>query len=82
MWTPNPQALVTDLGDELVVLHAESGQMFSLNASGRAAWLALPTTLDGIEAVLTTQGAAPETARSDAQAWLSEMEAEGLVISS
>ena len=82
MWTPNPQALVTDLGDELVVLHAESGEMFSLNASGRVAWLALPGELAGIEAALVAQGAAPEAAHADALAWLAQMEAEGLVSSS
>lgn len=82
MWTPNPQALVTDLGNELVVLHAESGEMFSLNASGRAAWLALPTRLEGVVAALVAQGAPPEAAHTDALAWLSEMEAEGLVSSS
>lgn len=80
MWTPTPDALVTDLGDELVLLHAGRGEMFNLNASGRAAWLALPSDLEGIRAALIAVGAPPEQAEHDALTWLQEMEAQGLLL--
>ncbi|WP_425147140.1 PqqD family peptide modification chaperone [Deinococcus sp.] len=79
MYARSPDALVTDLGDELVILNAQSGEMYNLNASGRAAWQALPTSLDGVAAALVALGAAPEAAQADARAWLTQLEAEGLV---
>ena len=82
MWSPNPDVLVTDLGDELVVLHAATGEMFSLNASGRAVWHSLPAPLERIEAALIAQGAPHADAQADAQALLAQMQAQGLVSSS
>ena len=80
MWMTNPDALVSDLEHELVVMHAPSGEMFSLSASGRAAWQALPSDLAGVSAALITLGAAPEQARHDAETWLAEMSAAGLIL--
>ena len=52
MWKADPEVLVTDLGDELVLLHPTKSQMFGLNAAGRLMWHHLPATTDDLTALL------------------------------
>lgn len=40
-YRPSHEIIVTDLGDELVLLDPSSGTMFGLNECGRRVWLAL-----------------------------------------
>ena len=40
----SPDVLVTDLNDELVLLHATTSQMYSLNEVARRVWQRLPAT--------------------------------------
>jgi hypothetical protein len=41
-YEPKAALIETDLPDELVLLDPETQEMFSLNATGRLAWRALP----------------------------------------
>ncbi|MFC4639491.1 PqqD family protein [Deinococcus hohokamensis] len=80
MWEANPDVLVTDLGDELVLLNPASGVMFSLNETGRLAWLALPDTEEMLGGVLTGAHEIPlEVALQDIRGLLSDLQARGLV---
>ncbi|TSA79388.1 PqqD family protein [Deinococcus detaillensis] len=54
MWKANTEVLVTPLEDELVLMHPTSGEMFSLNASSRLIWTALPQTEDTLAELLAT----------------------------
>ena len=74
MWTMEENVLETDLGDELVLMHAGLGEMFGLNASGRVIWQALPATEDTLEGLLvSTYGLDADQARADVQALLAEL---------
>ncbi|MFB9993339.1 PqqD family protein [Deinococcus oregonensis] len=79
MWTPAPDVLVTDLETEVVLLQAGSGEMFQLNASGRAAWFAFPTDTAGVAAILIKHGAPEAQAQIDADAWLNDLHTRGLI---
>ncbi|SMB91842.1 PqqD family protein [Deinococcus hopiensis] len=80
MWETDPDVLVTDLGDELILMHAGQGLMFSLNATGRAAWLALPGTPEAVVAALCAAFEVDITqAEADARALLAELAARGVV---
>ena len=80
MWTANPDILVTDLGDELVLMHPTRSEMFSLNAAGRALWQALPATLDTLGGVLArTYALSEEQAQADAQALVRDLAARDLL---
>ena len=48
-----PDVIATDLADELILLDPGTGEMFSLNATGRAIWQAL----DGRTAVADVSAA-------------------------
>jgi hypothetical protein len=52
MWSPNPAVLVTDLADELVLMHPLRSEMFSLNASGRLIWQNLPNSTQVLSQLL------------------------------
>ncbi len=43
-YAAHPEVLVTDLNDELVLLHGVTGQMYSLNTVARSVWQWLPAT--------------------------------------
>ncbi|GGO39186.1 PqqD family protein [Deinococcus humi] len=74
MWTKEANVLETDLGDEMVLMHAGLGEMFSLNDSGRVIWQALPATEDTLEQLLiTTYGLDADQARADLRSLLSEL---------
>lgn len=80
MWEAHAVVLVTDLGDELVLLQAQSTQMFQLNGSGRVAWLALPGTTQQVEAALVQAfDIAPPQARVDAAALLADLSTKHLI---
>ena len=80
MWEVDPDVLVTDLGDELILMHAARGLMFSLNAAGRAVWLALPGTPETVAAALMeTFEVNAEQAEADVRALLSDLTGQGMV---
>lgn len=54
MWFINPEVLVTDLHNEMVLLHPEKSEMFSLNATARELWQRLPATQQELEATLAS----------------------------
>lgn len=73
-YAPNPEVLVTDLGEELVLMHPASQGMFSLDAVGRWLWQALPATpqdlASGLGQAFTVE---PEVALLDVQDWLADL---------
>lgn len=80
MWEVDPDVLVTDLGDELILMHAGRGLMYGLNATGRAAWLALPATTEAVGTALSKAFAvAPDQAQDDARTLLADLAAQGMV---
>lgn len=80
MWEAHPDVLVTDLGDELVLMQAARGLMYSLNRTGRTAWMALPASAEVVgEALARAFDVPPEQAGADAGALLSELAAQGMV---
>ncbi|PTA67192.1 PqqD family protein [Deinococcus arcticus] len=80
MWETDPEVLVTDLGDELILMHAGRSLMYSLNATGRAAWLALPATTQGVGAALSAAFQVPAAqAEQDAHTLLVDLATQGMV---
>ncbi|AXH00710.1 PqqD family protein (plasmid) [Deinococcus wulumuqiensis] len=80
MWTANPDILVTDLGDELVLMDPQGSLMFSLNAAGRLLWQSLPASADTLaQRLQTTYGLGAAQARADSQAVLDDLAARRLV---
>ncbi len=80
MWQANSAVLITDLGDELVLMHPERSEMFSLNATGKLLWQQLPATLDSLSHSLEqTYGLTPSQARDDAEAVLEQLRTRDLV---
>jgi PqqD family protein of HPr-rel-A system len=76
----NEQVVVTDLGDELVVMAPASGKMFSLNSSGRTLWQRLPATVDELaEALCEAFEVSEADAQADSEAWLAALVEVGLV---
>ncbi len=83
MYTRNPSVIETDLEHELILLDPGSGEMFSLNDTGRRVWRALPA--DSTTALARELEAALEvdleTAERDVDALLAHLSAAGLVTS-
>lgn len=80
MWQPQPDLLVTDLGDELVLMHPQRSEMFSLNAAGRLLWSRLPATPEQLADVLVqTYGLDAAQAHADAKAVLDDLAARDLI---
>ncbi|MFW8626970.1 PqqD family protein [Deinococcus sp. ME38] len=80
MWRGNEDVLVTDLDDELVLMHAGRSEMFSLNAAGRLLWQALPASEETLTDLLRrTFGLGDVQARSDVRAVLHELVARDLI---
>lgn len=80
MWKKNPDILVTDLGDELVLLHPTDSEMFSLNAAGRLLWQHLPASTQELAALLeNTYGLDAAQAQADAENVLNELSNRRLV---
>lgn len=80
MWAVNPDILVTDLQDELVLMHPQSSQMFSLNATGRLLWLALPASQTSLTELLAREyGLETLQAKQDVQNVLNDLMQRDLV---
>lgn len=71
MWQVNSEVLVTELDGELVLMHPARSEMFSLNASGRLIWRALPQTQAALGELLAARyGLSLEQAGADVSAVL------------
>jgi hypothetical protein len=69
-YTLSKQYLWKEIGDQVVILHFESGRYFSLNASGSLIWKAALDNLSIeqiIEQLRTEFDVDQETARQDAE---------------
>lgn len=72
----------TAIDDEIVVMNLDTGDFFSLEGTGRAAWLLIDGTRDlpGIVAVLAEQFAAPRAVMAaDLEIFVAELGRAGLV---
>ncbi|GGJ75774.1 PqqD family protein [Deinococcus aquiradiocola] len=79
-YTAIPSIVATDLEDELVLLDPATQQIFSLNASGRAVWLALPASETQLSQRLTEAfDVTAEQAREDVSGLLRRLTSAGLV---
>ena len=82
MWRPHPDLLITDLGDELVLMEPVRSVMFSLNETGRLLWNALPASEAQLtQALTTTYGLSAEQAGADVRTWLASLAERGLILS-
>lgn len=73
-YAPNPEVLVTDLGEELVLMHPASQAMFSLDAVGRWLWQALPDTPQGLATGLSQAFTVDaDAALVDVRDWLGDL---------
>lgn len=83
MYTRNPAVIETELEHELILLDPGSGEMFSLNDTGRRVWRALPA--DSVEILAAHLVAAldvdTETAERDVRSLLDALAAARLVSS-
>lgn len=81
MWRPQPDLLITDLGDELVLMEPIRSVMFSLNETGRLLWTALPESEARLAEVLADAcGISSEQAESDVRTWLASLVERGLIL--
>lgn len=84
LYTKNPSVIETDLEHELILLDPGSGEMFSLNDTGRRVWRALPS--ESVESLAGQLVAAMEvdreTAERDVRSLLDALLAARLVASS
>ncbi|MGH7576831.1 MAG: PqqD family protein [Longimicrobiales bacterium] len=71
----------TDLGHEIILLDPASGEMFSLNETGRSVWLALPaSSVEQIAASLSARfDVTMDRARNDVRSLLHALEQAGLI---
>ena len=76
-----PEVVVTDLGDEAILLDPRCGGMYALNDVGRCVWLALgQRDEEQLVAVVCDEfEVEPLQARTDVQALLASLYAAGLV---
>lgn len=80
-YAPAPGVVATDLGDEVILLAPASGEMFSLNATGRCVWFALERGLDAaVDALVERYDVSRERAGEEAAALLDALLAAGLVV--
>jgi len=83
-YRPGDRVIATDLGSEIVLLDAGSQESYSLNASGREAWLALVgdgVTVEGAAARIAERfDATPERALGDLRALVAELVGAGLLL--
>lgn len=78
---PRPDVIETELEGELILLDPASGEMFSLNATGRSIWRALDgrSVAGVVAAIERAYGVAPERAGEDVLALLGRLLEAGLV---
>jgi predicted transcriptional regulator len=80
MYQRTPDVIETDLDRELILMDPVGGRMFSLNATGRRVWRALPATARTVaEALAAEMEVDAGTAERDVQALLDGLEDAGLV---
>ncbi|MGM9321267.1 PqqD family protein [Deinococcus aquaticus] len=80
MWQGSEDVLVTDLDDELVLMHAGRSEMFSLNSTGRLLWQALPATEEALTALLAaTFDLTGGQAQADVRAVLNDLSVRDLI---
>jgi Coenzyme PQQ synthesis protein D (PqqD) len=79
--SPNPEILVTDLEDELVLLNPRTQAMFTLNGTGRMVWQNLGKVSPEAIAEKITEAFEVdlETAQKDTDALLETLKAAGLL---
>jgi Coenzyme PQQ synthesis protein D (PqqD) len=79
--SPNPEILVTDLEDELVLLNPRTQAMFTLNGTGRVVWQNLGKVSPEAIAEKITEAFEVdlETAQKDTDALLETLKAAGLL---
>jgi hypothetical protein len=79
--TPRRGIIETELEDELILLDPASGEMFSLNGTGRSVWRALDgrTVAGVVSAIESAYDVAPERAGEDVRALLAQLLEAGLV---
>lgn len=76
------KALFTSLGDDIVALNVERGRCYGMEKVTAKIWelLASPLTLNELcQKLIELYEVDPETCRSDVEALLLDLEAEGLV---
>ncbi|WP_407539059.1 PqqD family protein [Deinococcus radiomollis] len=74
-YAPHPEVLVTDLNDELVLLHSATSQMYSLNTVARSVWQGLPATpAELLARILEQYEVEPEQAGHDLDALLADLQ--------
>ncbi len=79
--SPNPEIIVTELDDELVLLNPRTQAMFTLNGTGKMIWQNLGQH-NAEEIAIKITGAFEidsETAQKDVMALLETLEASGLI---
>lgn len=80
MWSKAAEVLETDLGDEIVLMHPGTSEMFSLNSAGRIIWTRLPAPEAQLVQELMTQFEIDEaTAAQDVRALLEDLKDRALV---
>ena len=80
LYIANNEVVVTDLGDELVLMAPASGKMFSLNSSGRTLWQRLPATGSELaDALCEAFEVSRDDALEDSSVWLEALVEAGLV---
>lgn len=81
MYVPDPELIETDLESELILLDPRTQEIFSLNATARVIWRALPAA--GVEPIVARVVAhfevAPAEAETDVRGLLEELVGAGLV---
>jgi hypothetical protein len=80
--SPNPEIIVTELDDELVLLNPRTQAMFTLNGTGKVIWQHLgKNTAEEIAVKITeTFEIDVTTAQNDTSALLESLEKSGLLV--
>lgn len=81
MYARNPEIIETELQSELMLLHPDTGEMFSLNDTGRRVWRSLPCDSPArlgaeLSAVLAVD---VDVAERDVRALLNDLHRSGLI---
>lgn len=76
----NPDLMVTDLGDELMLVNALNGEVFRMNASARLLWRRLPAEASELaDCLVSTFEVSQERAAEDCAVLLRRWSEQGLV---
>ncbi|WP_027890993.1 PqqD family protein [Calidithermus chliarophilus] len=73
MYRPRAGLVVTDLGQELVLLDSASGKMYSLNATGGLVWRHLHDLERARRALCEAYAIPPEQAQADVEKLLEHL---------